>query len=380
MICPKCGSKKARRNGMGRLLCASCGKTSANMSASANDQDQTLAAVARECGQLRKENRRLLLESADLTIIKRAIGHINANLTNPPPLPIQTKKAAKIIHGMPTLMLSDLHFGAVVRKSQVNGVNQYNTDIAKTRIRTVAQRSVGFLRGALSPGDFGGCFILNLGGDMVDGIIHDELRESSDATVLQSLLTLLDELIPIIKMLADEFGHVRVNCVAGNHGRLDKKPRFANAAQLNFDWLLYRFLAKVIESDKKYANKVSMFVPDGMDCRYDVYKTRYLLNHGDKFKGGDGWSGVLLPWTRGETKKAKQYNAIDLPYDHLVIGHWHQANFMRRIFGNGSLIGFDPFAMQLGFNFEPPQQILWVTHPQFGAIHKTEIFAEEPKK
>lgn len=382
MKCPKCGAAGAVKNGSGRGTCRAGGHSfQLEPKRIIEEEKQAMFAVTRERDQLRLENRRLLQESADLAVIKKMIGHISANISNPPAfLSKPSKPRAKVVHGRPNMMLSDLHFGAVVNPSQVNGVNQYSTDIAKKRIRYVTGSAVEFLRTALSPGDFGGVFTLNLGGDMVDGIIHDELRENADQTVLEQMITLHDELVPIIKMFANEFGHCHVNCVAGNHGRLDKKPRFYNAAQLNLDWALYRFLAKVVLADKKYEKRVSFTIPDGLDCRYAIYKTRYLLNHGDKMKGGDGWSGVLLPWMRGETKKSRQYNAISLPFDHLVIGHFHQAVFLDRIFGNGCLIGYDPYAQQNGYSFEPPQQILWLTHPVFGAIHKTEIFAEEQKK
>ena len=41
--------------------------------------------------------------------------------------------------------------------------------------------------------------------------------------------------------------------------------------------------------------RIRFAIPDGPDCLYQVFNHRYLLTHGDQFRGGDGLIGCLGP-------------------------------------------------------------------------------------
>lgn len=331
-----------------------------------------------EVKALRAEVAELRKVSADLKAIQAIIGRIDAKVTDPPAWLLNPTKPARLVHGVPTLMLSDLHFGEVVKAAEVNQVNAYSTAIAKRRLRRVLEGSVSLLRRALAPGEFGG-MVVQLNGDMVEGVIHDELRETVDETVMQAVITLHDELVAGLKGLADEFGRVFVPCAYGNHGRLDRKPRAKRAGQLNFDWLLYHFLARTIGADRKYRDKISFLIPEGRDTIYRLCGVRYLQTHGDTFRGGSGITGPLLPWMRGDAKTRKAYAAMNQPYDVLCMGHWHQLRFLGQIIVNGSLVGYNEYALRERFDYEPPQQALWLTHPVRGLTFQEPIFAEDPR-
>jgi len=378
MICPTCGKDGAKKNGGGRGWCVAGRHSFDLQGARGAPSDGDIDLLRREVHALKAENRRLASESADLTAIKRIIHNVDVNVTNPAPWLTGAAPKGKLVHGVPTLMLSDLHFGETVFANQVNGVNQYNTTIAKRRLRRVVDGSVKLLRHTLAPGQFGGMVVI-LGGDMVDGVIHDELRDTADETVMQSVITLHDELVPSLKQLCDEFGRLHVPCVAGNHGRLDRKPRMKNGPALNFDFLLYQFLARTIQADPKYRDRITFQIPDGFDCSYRVYGTRYMLTHGDSFKGGSGITGPLLPWMRGDAKTRKQYGALGMPYDVLLMGHWHQLRYLGQIIVNGCLVGFNEYAMKSRFDYEAPAQALWLTHPARGLTFQEAVWADDPK-
>jgi len=378
MICPTCGKDGAKKNGGGRGWCVAGRHSFDLQGARSGTSDGDIDLLRREVHALKAENRRLASESADLTAIKRIIHNVDVNVSNPPAWLTGSAPKGKLVHGVPTLMLSDLHFGETVFANQVNGVNQYNTTIAKRRLRRVLDGSVKLLRHTLAPGQFGGMVVV-LGGDMVDGVIHDELRDTADETVMQSVITLHDELVPGLKQLCDEFGRLHVPCVAGNHGRLDRKPRMKNGPALNFDFLLYQFLARTIQADPKYRDRITFQIPDGFDCSYRVYGTRYMLTHGDSFKGGSGITGPLLPWMRGDAKTRKQYGALGMPYDVLLMGHWHQLRYLGQIIVNGCLVGFNEYAMKSRFDYEAPAQALWLTHPARGLTFQEAVWADDPK-
>lgn len=108
--------------------------------------------------------------------------------------------------------------------------------------------------------------------------------------------------------------------IVGNSGPLAR----------DFDWLLYQLLAKHFARDPR----VQFAIPDGPDCLYRVYNHRYLLTHGDQFRGGDGLIGCLGPIVRGDHKKRSRNNQVDQGYDTLLLGHWYQLIQLQRLIVN----------------------------------------------
>lgn len=277
--------------------------------------------------------------------------------------------------GIPTLFLSDLHWGERVYRTQLAGVNEYNLSIAAKRLEHTVQTAI-YLLGILSPKlDYPG-IVVPLGGDMISGDIHEELKESNELPSIPTVLDLHDHLVPAITLLADTFQHVFLPCVSGNHGRNTKKIYAKNRNATSFDWMLYQFLMRRFAND----SRVTFFVPDGPDARYRVANTVYNLTHGDQFRAGDSIIGPLGPLMRGNQKKTAKHASIDRPYDVMIAGHWHQYIHLTRMIVNGSMKGYDEFADSNNYLVEPPQQALWITHPRFGINWRMPVLCEAPPK
>jgi hypothetical protein len=277
--------------------------------------------------------------------------------------------------GVPTLFLSDLHWAEVVHPSQINGVNRYNLDIAKKRLRFLAERAVRLLA-ILSPKmDYPG-IVIPLGGDMISGNIHDELTATNEVNSMPAVLDLYGELVGFLTGMAGTFGKVFVPCVTGNHGRDTMKIWGKDRHHTSFDWLLYQFLAKHFENDKR----VTFLIPDGPDAYFKIHNHRYLMTHGDQFRGGDGMIGALGPIIRGDHKKRSRNAQIEMEYDTLLLGHWHQYIHLTRLIVNGSLKGYDEYAYSNNFGFEVPQQALWITHPVYGITYRAPVYVDMTRK
>ena len=278
------------------------------------------------------------------------------------------------ITGVPTLFASDWHWAEIVDPKQIGGVNQYNISISQKRARALIETAIDLLNNHLKNPDYSG-IVFALGGDMVSGDIHEELVATNEVEIMPTVLDLFGVLTWCISTLADTFGRVFVPCVTGNHGRNTHKIRAKGRNFTSFDWLLYSFLAKRFEEDER----VKFLIPDGPDAYYSIYGHRYLLTHGDQFRGGDGMIGALGPIIRGDHRKRSRNAQIDQDYDTMLLGHWHQLIQLQRLIVNGSLKGYDEYANQNNFPYEPPRQALWITHPQHGITFSAPVNVERKK-
>lgn len=273
--------------------------------------------------------------------------------------------------GVPTLFASDWHWGEIVDPNQIGGVNEYDLAIAQERARVMVEVAIDLVRNHLSISDCPG-IVFALGGDMVSGDIHEELIATNEKEIMPTVLDLWGVLVWCIDTLANEFGRVFVPCVTGNHGRNTHKIRAKGRNYTSFDWLLYQFLAKRFENDKR----VQFLIPDGPDAVYSIYGHRYCLTHGDQFRGGDGMIGALGPIIRGDHKKRSRNAQIDKEYDTLLLGHWHQLVQLQRLIVNGSLKGYDEYANQNNFGYEPPRQAMWITSPTHGITFSAPVLVD----
>lgn len=270
-------------------------------------------------------------------------------------------KAPKSAPGVPTLLASDWHWGEVVDPAQIGGVNEYSLKTAHDRAKRMINNTIDLLNNHMVNPSYPG-IVFALGGDMITGDIHEELVATNEREVMPTVVDLWGVLAWCIETLADKFGRVFVPCVSGNHGRNTKKIRAKGRNFTSFDWLLYTFLAKRFESDAR----VTFYIPDGADALYSVYGHRYLLTHGDQFRGGDALIGPLGPIVRGDHRKRARNMQINADYDTIVMGHWHQLMQTQKFIVNGSLIGYNEYAYNNNYGFEPPRQALWITHPERG--------------
>jgi len=263
--------------------------------------------------------------------------------------------------GTPTLFASDWHWDEVVQPSQIGGVNTYNREIAHKRLKALVETAIYLLKIISPKMDYPG-IVVPLGGDMISGNIHDELVATNQFNTMPTILDILSKLIWMIDELLKFFPRVFLPCVTGNHGRNTHKIWAKDRHATSFDWLIYNLLARHYENDPR----VTFLIPDGPDAYYRVYDHRFLLTHGDQFRGGDGLIGCLGPIIRGDHKKRSRNAQIDMEYDTMLLGHWHQYIHHSRVIVNGSLKGYDEYAYSNNFGFELPRQALFINHPKYG--------------
>src|SRR5258706_1150686 len=144
--------------------------------------------------------------------------------------------------------------------------------------------------------------VVCLGGYLISGNIHDELAQTNDGPVQQSILEVQEHLIRALTRMADVFGKVFVPCVVGNHGRNTLKPRAKNRVYESYEWNIYCQLEAWFKA--KGDTRIQFSIPGETDAFFSVLGHRFLLTHGDTLgvKGGDGIIGAIGPIARGVTK------------------------------------------------------------------------------
>lgn len=332
-------------------------------------KDQQLVALRSQLKMLEKQ------QLSDARVQEEILKLAKAQVEPPRWLTQAPKRKDKFFAGVPTFFASDWHYGEVVRAAEIGGLNEYNVAIANERAKTFIDVGVELLRDHMPRSQYDGC-VLQLGGDMISGDIHDELAQTNEVESIPAVIELTGVLSASIERLAGEFGKVFVPCVTGNHGRMSRKPRAKRRNHTNFDWLLYNMLAMQFAKDKR----VTFLIPEGPDAFFKVYNTRYLLTHGDQFRGGDGMIGAIGPIFRGDKKKRARNAETEFSYDVICMGHWHQYIHLQQLIVNGSLKGYDEYAYGSNFGFEPAQQALWVTHPDHGITFRMPVYVQRKAK
>lgn len=277
--------------------------------------------------------------------------------------------------GTPMLFISDWHYGETVDPQQVFGSNKFNRKIAEKRFRHTFETAAMLLQRHLAHPRYKG-FVLVLGGDMISGSLHEDSAFSDEVPPLIQAYEVSKLIADGVAFLAENFAKVDVYGVPGNHGRTTRKPWAKFYAHQNLDWLAYQMARDHCSALKN----VTFNVPPVRDMTFNVARRRFRLSHGDQFKGGDGVIGPLGPIIRGDVKK--RVTASLMPgqpeqYDTLLVGHFHQLVMMPRVIVNGSVKGYDEFALAIGAPWEPPQQALWTVHPRHGITWWMPVICDE---
>lgn len=264
--------------------------------------------------------------------------------------PLKPREHKSGMHeGCSLVMVSDCHLDEVVTLESVNGLNEYNPDIARSRMErlfTGASWLTNHARDANIVRDM----VLWIGGDIVSGTIHEDLTETNAMSLPESIAF-------AHQILADGINHllkdkkleqIRVVCTAGNHGRLTPKMRVHTRNETNIETLLYLNLAREFSSEKR----IAFDLPSGDLTYFDVYGRTVRAFHGDQLKGmGGGVGGLAIPLNKAISRWDMGRRA-----DLSLIGHYHTLLDHGRWIVNGSVISTSPYSVHIAAPHERAQQ------------------------
>jgi hypothetical protein len=283
------------------------------------------------------------------------------------------EKTSGLREGTAVILASDWHVEEHVPLRSDTWGNYYDLEVADRRVRRFfdgaawlinTQRQVFALRDVL----------LWLGGDLITGYLRNENREENQLSPTQAIAWLKARLVlGIDSFLADKkTERLVIVCSHGNHGRTTEKRQISTGAHNSYEWLLYQWLA-----DHYRDNKRVSVVTDSANHQYvQVYDFNLHFHHGDEVKYQGGIGGIAVPLM----KAVAGWNAVrHCHYHHM--GHWHQYSDFGSVTVNGSLIGYNAYAMSVRAKPEAPQQAFYVLDSKRGktAMHPIWVTGDEER-
>jgi hypothetical protein len=285
------------------------------------------------------------------------------NLTAPYAPPLAPVERVELASGgrqaCAVALLSDVHAGADVRLTPATFGNRYNPAICRYRLGRFFA-GVEWLVNSYRDGDSRYAWridelVLALMGDIIDGHLHEDQIERSESAIT-TISWVEPLLIDGILRLRDAGLRVRVVYDYGNHGRDTKKPRRATGAEHSYEWGMYNRMARVLAREG-----VEGDASPAAHHYADVYGRRLHFHHGDEIKYQGGVGGITIPVNKRVAVWDRVHRA-DLHH----IGHFHQQCDHHPWFANGSVIGYNEYAMSIGAAPEPPQQTFYLLDAKRG--------------
>jgi hypothetical protein len=262
---------------------------------------------------------------------------------------IRTKAGAGSV-ATAVAVASDWHWGEVIEADDVNGLNEFNSKIAKERAEAFFVNTLKLVK-LNQNGIKIDNIVLAILGDMISGNIHAELMENNEMLPVDQILEVQNVIASGIKMLRDAGLNVLCVCHSGNHGRATEQRRVSTEAGNSFEYLMYHNIAKLFENDKK----VNFIIPRSYLSYVDIngFVVRFHHGHALKFAGGVG--GLFIP----SYKAIFNWN-VSRKADLDVFGHFHQFRDGKLFVSNGSLVGWNAFATAIKAQFEKPTQAFFL--------------------
>jgi len=331
------------------------------------DQDPQALRLHRASKLLQEERTKTRALLAALEMANTRVDIALAISEPKPPKPIKARLRSKgKREATAVICASDWHIEERVTLESTNGLNEYSLAISKARSERFfdgAAWLVNHHAAAFSIKDV----VLWLGGDLVTGWIHEELKENNPITPIEAVLRAQDYIAAGIVHLLESTGCERLIIPAnyGNHGRTTKKRRSAGAST-SYEWLMYQQLSRQFADDPR----VEFHIADGAQVYLDVYSFRIRFMHGDDIRGGGGIGGLSIPISKWVLRSDKAR-----PTHLTVMGHFHTlCDFGQpAVIVNGSLIGPSPYGLSLGYA-EEPKQAFFLVDKRYGKCQSTPIW------
>lgn len=265
-------------------------------------------------------------------------------------------------------LFSDAHIEETVKSASVMGLNEYNVKIAKERI----EKYFANLVSCLNTDKVEYLLFASLG-DTISGFIHEELSQTNELTPLEATFEAQNLIYNGLKYICDntELKRIKFVGIVGNHSRVTNKIQHSNGYKMSYEWLMYKNIQKQAELE---GLPIEFDIPESEMAIEDTSDgKRFLFIHGFQIKGsGNGTvCGIYPSLGRLSLKYGKVYKQ-----DKIYLGHFHSCISIPNAVVNGSIIGYNSYALTNGFSYEKPAQMYELYSTDMGLMLTRQIYCE----
>ncbi len=256
------------------------------------------------------------------------------------------------------MIMSDWHSEEEVLSGQVGGLNEHNLKIGEARA-TAAWRGCQRFYDIIKRDTHIGTIVLGLLGDFITNSIHEDGAESNLLAPSDAIYRVQNMLLSGIRfLLLNTAADILVVCHSGNHGRTTKEQRIATEQGNSLEQYMYYNMRDILENEPR----VKFQIADGYHSYVRLFDGKYIVrtHHGHGMNYGGGAGGIMIPVNKAIAQWNKGVKA-DLD----VFGHFHTRLDGGNFVANGSLIGYNAYALRIKADYEKPSQTFFVVNKKY---------------
>jgi hypothetical protein len=303
---------------------------------------------ARRAAEIRGLNNRITALQRENTELEQAL----AQATSWPKVErrafaVRTKRKTR--HDATAVVLaSDWHCEERVVAAQVNGLNEFSLKIFDRRAEAFFGNTLKLVRKERQNANVE-TVVLAVLGDMISGSIHEDLAESNQLGPMDAVALAQDTLAGGIAHWLREQSDMNIVVVLtdDNHSRTTRRVRQSTAHANSLAWLMGHSLQREFRN----VSRVRFVRERAYHTYLKIHNTMVRFHHGHAIRYQGGVGGITIPVNKAIAAWNKARHA-DLD----CFGHFHQLFNGLNFSVNGSLIGWNPFAISIKADYQAPQQ------------------------
>jgi hypothetical protein len=264
---------------------------------------------------------------------------------------ITPKVASGSSESVAVFVASDWHIEEQVDSGSVGYKNEFNLEIADFRIQKFFQGSFR-LFDILRRDTTIKTIILALLGDFITNTIHPDFQETNNLLPAEAIYLAECKIVSGIKFLLEQTPpdtEFLIVAHSGNHGRMTAKQRGSAEAGNSLEHYMYYHIRDFFKGEPRIKFQIAEGYHSFVRLFNEKYTMRFHHGHAMRFQGGVG--GLYIP----VLKAINQWNKAQWA-DLDVFGHFHTFTNAGNFISNGSLIGYNDFAVRIKAEYEKPQQ------------------------
>lgn len=307
----------------------------------------------------------------EIARLKEFVDVKNSTLSHKGKYKLKEKSKNKKPHVVAVAPLSDVHAGKVVTLEETFGLNEYNIQICDKRLTCYFNNLVTLIN-QHNQNVIVDKLIFAPIGDLIDGYIHDEQMLQNELSTVEATIWMKDRLIAGIEFLLEKLDIplIEIPFVTGNHARTTDKMYFSKVTETSYETIIADALIKHFAKNERVR---ILFNKSNIVFVEDIFGKTIRFEHGHSIKFGGGIGGITIPIIKAIAK-----DQVAKKYDWLVIGHFHQQFDGGRFIVNGSVIGYDKYAIDHHFEYEEPKQAFFLIDEKGRKIQNTQVFLSWP--